>query len=362
MQVRLATPLDLVLAASRPRAFNTVGTGGDDRLGKDGGVSRRLVIGTRRSRLARIQTRIVSAALAEAFPDVEIVLKEMTTRGDRITDRPLSAIGAKGFFTRAIERALLEKEIDLAVHSLKDLPVELPAGLVSAATPERGDPRDALCCRDAEGLRDLRKGAVVGTSSPRRSAQLLALRADLEIRPLRGNVDTRLEKLHRGDYDAIVVAKAALDRLGRTGEASEVLGLEDFLPAPGQGALALETREGEFDVTRLARDVNDTSTFVATAAERMLLERLGGGCHLPMGALGECTGDDLLLRAVVLAPDGTRIVRADAKGTLQNPAAVVDNCLQELERRGSTTLLAPRDADGEDPHGRTPDREALQDG
>jgi hydroxymethylbilane synthase len=301
---------------------------------------KRLVIGTRRSKLALIQTRIVSEAIASAFPGLSIVLKEITTAGDRSPETPLSDAGSVGFFTRDIETKLLAGEIDLAVHSLKDLPVEQPEGLMIAATPKRGDPRDALLCREAKGLSGLPQGAVVGTSSPRRSAQLLARRRDLAIRELRGNVDTRIEKLRRGDYDAIVAAKAALDRLGRADAITEMLEPDWFLPAPGQGALALETREGDLDAMRIASALNDAVTFIITSAERGLLARLGGGCRLPLGALAEAVaGGGLLLRAALVSPDGLQSVRAECRGMLDNPVAVVNECYDELMSRGAEGLI-----------------------
>ena len=294
-------------------------------------MTRRLVIGTRKSRLALIQTGMVSEAIAAAFPDVVIEVKEIVTAGDRSPGKPLSESGTVGFFTRDIETKLLTGEIDLAVHSLKDLPVEPPEGLMIAATPKRADPRDVLVCREAASLEDLPKGAVVGTSSPRRSAQLLAVRGDLTMRELRGNVDTRIEKLRRGDYDAIVTAKAALDRLGLAQVITETLDPSWYLPAPAQGALAVETREGDLDVVRIVSALNDAATFIATSAERELLAKLGGGCRLPLGALAEpVAGDGLLLRASLASSDGRRILRAEAHGKLDNPAAVVNECYDRL--------------------------------
>lgn len=302
-------------------------------------MTRRLVIGTRRSKLALIQARLVAESLGEASEGLEIELREVTTAGDRMRSKPLSEAGETGLFTRSLERKLLEGEIDLAVHSLKDLPVELAEGLVVAGTPERADVRDALVSREGLPLRDLRPGAVVGTSSPRRAAQLRSLRPDLVTRDLRGNVDTRIEKLRRGDYDAILVAKAALDRLGLAALITEVLDAAVFLPAPGQGALGIETREGDLDVMHLAGLVSDAATFVATLTERELLRRLGGGCHLTLGALAECAGsDELRLRASVTSPDGARAVRAESRGKIQNPASVVEQCLDQLRRGGALPL------------------------
>jgi hydroxymethylbilane synthase len=283
---------------------------------------------------------MVSEAIALAFPDVEIVLKEITTAGDRSPEKSLSESGTVGFFTRDIETKLLGGEIDLAVHSLKDLPVEQPEGLVIAATPKRGDPRDALLCREAKSLAALPKGATVGTSSPRRAAQLLARRGDLVVRELRGNVDTRIEKLRRGDYDAIIAARAALDRLGLADAVTEMLGSDWFLPAPGQGALAVEIREGDLDAMRAASAVNDSETFITTSAERDLLLRLGGGCQMPVGALAEATADGgLLLRATVASSDGAQCLRAESRGALDNPKAVVNECHEQLMRQGAGELL-----------------------
>jgi len=303
-------------------------------------LTRRLVIGTRGSRLALIQARMVSEALAASFPDVEITIREITTSGDRDRSRAISAMGETGVFTREIERALLAGEIDLAVHSLKDLPVEQPEGVVIAATPTRADARDTLICARASGLAGLPEGAKVGTSSPRRSAQLLRLRADLDVQPIRGNVDTRLAKVADGDYDAVVVAKAALDRLGCTDAITEIFEPDAMLPAPGQGALAAEIRDGDLDVARCASTLNDTVTFVTTGAERALLARLGGGCHLPLGALAQATGEgSFRLQAVVAAADGSRAAHAKAQGALENPSSVVDTCYQALLDTGAAELI-----------------------
>ena len=300
----------------------------------------RLIIGTRRSRLALLQTESVRYALLAAHPGLVVEIIEIVTRGDRVTDRPLPDLGGKGLFTAEIESALLEGRIDLAVHSMKDLPVELTDGLTVAATPKRADARDALVCREASGLDALPEDAVVGTSSPRRAAQLAYVRADLVAKPLRGNVDTRLEKLGRGDYDAIVVAAAAMQRLGRLDEITQFLEGGAFLPAPAQGALAVETREDDPDVTGLLEPVNDADTYLAANVERRLLMRLGGGCHLPLGTLAEVADDGTLsLRAVVSALDGSRHLFAAASGPADRPADVVDDCYHQLARQGATGLL-----------------------
>jgi hydroxymethylbilane synthase len=294
-------------------------------------VRDRLIIGSRGSRLARIQTQGVADMLSAACEGLEVTVREIRTSGDRDRERAVTELGVTGAFTREIEHALLSGEVDLAVHSLKDLPVEQPDGLVICATPKRADARDVLVSRDGKGLAGLTAGSVVGTSSPRRRAQLLAARPDLEVRDLRGNVDTRLDKLTRGEYDAILTAKAALDRLGRADVITETL---DFLPAPGQGALAVETREGDERVMRLAAGLNDAATYVATRAERMLLAALGGGCVLPLGAFAECgPGGELTLRAVLLSEDGTNMQRAEATGRMASPREVVNKVRRRLERR-----------------------------
>ncbi len=327
----------------------------------------RVVIGTRRSRLALIQTEIVAEALRAAFPGLVVERREIMTEGDRdgrdrpaVGDCPVMQFEQPGIFTRAIETRLLAGEIDLAVHSFKDLPTELAKGLKVAATPKRADPRDVLVYRRGTGIpacpsmvrqecltyQLLSKGATVGTSSPRRSAQLLAIRPDLVIKDLRGNVDTRLAKLARGDYDAIVVAKAALDRLGTvppsgTAPSShiEVLDPAVVLPAPAQGALAVECREGDVEVETLAGAINDAATFVAASAERELLARLGGGCRLALGALAEVAGETLRLRAVVMSEDGARAARADARGRVDDPRRVVEDCRRQLIAAGAAELL-----------------------
>ncbi|MEO7145097.1 MAG: hydroxymethylbilane synthase, partial [Bryobacteraceae bacterium] len=239
-------------------------------------------IGSRGSQLALWQAHWIEARLGALGETCQIEV--IKTTGDKITDAPLSKIGGKGLFTKEIEDALLAGEIDVAVHSLKDLPVETPRGLTLAAIPEREDVRDALV---GKRLDELAKGAVVGTSSLRRAAQLLALRPDLKIETLRGNVDTRLRKLDEGKYDAIVLAAAGLGRLGWENRIAELIPAELILPAPGQGALAVETRDDRGRVTKLCRQLDDASARAAVTAERAALAALGGGCQVPIGAYAE---------------------------------------------------------------------------
>ncbi len=333
----------------------------------------RIIIGTRRSRLALIQTELVAKALAEAWPGLVIERKEIVTEGDRDRKTSLAEGASVGIFTRAIEEKLLSGEIDLAVHSLKDLPTELPDGLMIAATPMRADPRDVLICGTGilachledrqECLSHLPAGAVIGTSSPRRSAQLLAIRPDLVMKELRGNVDTRLAKLDRGEYDVIVGAQAAMDRLagpcGGCGQGTEAaphagcrrgcgpqrelmpLDPDVMLPAPGQGALAVECREGDVDIERLASGISDSATYLAVSAERLLLERMGGGCRLALGALAEVdAAGTMRLRAAAFSPDGRRAARADASGRAEDFASIVEACRLQLVAAGAMEILS----------------------
>jgi hydroxymethylbilane synthase len=272
-------------------------------------------IGTRGSALARLQTEIVAQALRAAWPGVVTASVVITTTGDAVQDKPLTAIGGKGLFTAELEAALRDGSIDLAVHSLKDLPSEPSPGLVLGAILPRDDERDALVSRRGHTLATLPEGAVVGTGSLRRGAQVRALRPDLRIEDLRGNADTRLRKAFDPDgaYDAIVVAAAALARLGRSADAGEFFDPDVLLPAPGQGALAVQCRDEE-QSRRLLAPLHDVATAAATTAERAFLEGLGGGCAVPIAAHGALGDDGLLtLRGRVCALDGGR--RVDVEET-----------------------------------------------
>ncbi len=290
-----------------------------------------LVIASRGSQLALWQAHWVRQQLAAlGHPSrVEII----RTTGDRITDVPLAQVGGKGLFTREIEEALLEGRADLAVHSLKDLPTELPAGLVLAATPEREDPRDAIAGRR---LADLPGGAMVGTSSLRRAAQLRAVRPGLRIEPVRGNLDTRLRKLDEGRYHAIVLAAAGLRRLGWEARIAEILPPDIVCPAVGQGALGIETAAGrEEPCARL----DHPPTRAAVTAERALLGALGGGCQVPIGAYATVAGERLSLRAVVVSPDGSRLVRDRSEGPAADAARIGRDLGQALLAAGADSIL-----------------------
>jgi hydroxymethylbilane synthase len=269
-----------------------------------------LVIGSRGSQLALWQAQWIAARLADRGHETRIEI--IKTTGDKITDVPLAKVGTKGLFTKEIEEALLDGHIDLAIHSLKDLPTEVPAGLTLAAVPEREDPRDAVV---GARLWDLPTGAKVGTSSLRRAAQLRVTRPDLVIESVRGNLDTRLRKLDEGQYRAIVLAVAGLTRLGWANRIAEVLSPDVMCPAVGQGALAVETRaDGE------ARDIcgalDHAGTRATVTAERAVLATLGGGCQVPIGAYAVVAGDELRLVGVVIAPDGRRALRKSSEGSV----------------------------------------------
>jgi len=268
-----------------------------------------IVIGSRGSQLALWQARHIASCLQKL--GVETRLEIIKTTGDKITDVPLAQVGGKGLFTKEIEEALLEGTIDLAVHSLKDMPTGLPSGLTLAAIPEREDPRDALI---GKPLNELRPGSKVGTSSLRRAAQLHALERGLVIESLRGNVDTRLRKLDARQYDAIVLAAAGLRRLGWADRIRELIEPAIMCPAAGQGALAIETRDDGGAAHEIARKLNHAATEAAVTAERSLLATLEGGCQVPIGAHAKFDGGVLHLLAMVASPDGTRVMRDRAAG------------------------------------------------
>jgi len=258
------------------------------------------------------------------------------TTGDKITGVPLAKVGTKGLFTKELEEALLENRIDLAVHSLKDMPTELPAGLMLAAVPEREDARDAIV---GKTLDELGAGARIGTSSLRRAAQLKALRPDLQIENIRGNLDTRLRKLDEGLYDAIVLAAAGLRRLGWGERITQILPVELMCPAAGQGALAIETRNGTDAAAAVCATLTHEDTLRSVRAERALLSGLGGGCQVPIGAYARIKDGRVRLRGVVARPDGSKVIGREAEGDAGEPEAVGTQLAQELLAAGASELL-----------------------
>ena len=299
-----------------------------------------LVIGSRGSQLALWQANYTKDRLEAR--GVECRIEVIHTKGDKILDVPLNKVGGKGLFTKEIEEALLDKRIDLAVHSMKDLPTELPAGLTVAAIPQRADPLDAII---GGKLRDLKFGATVGTSSLRRIAQLRRIRPDLNLVPIRGNIDTRIGKVEKGDYDAIVLAAAGLRRLGWGDIISETFRADVMCPAVGQGALAIETLEESAGLEACA-PLDDPWTRLAVTAERAMLSELGGGCQVPIGAYGTLENTELFLTGAVFAPDGSAMIRYTATGECTRPAELGRNVADVLLKRGARGVLDAVYSDG----------------
>jgi hydroxymethylbilane synthase len=297
-----------------------------------------ITIGTRSSKLALTQTNMIKAALESAHPGLEVRIEHITTKGDIILDRPLSAIGDKGLFVTEIEDAMREGRVDLAVHSAKDLPSDLPEDMVLAAFPPREDPRDALVARNGYTLATLPQGAVVGTSSLRRSCQLRAIRPDLQIKELRGNIDTRVRKLHEGQYDAIVLAAAGLLRIGIGHEISEYLEPDVMLPAVSQGILGLEIRANDPAVAALLAPLNHPEVQAAAEAERAFLARIGGGCQVPIAAYAQLAGDSISLKGLIGAIDG-RTLRGEISGSAQDAASLGTQLAEQLLAQGGQDLL-----------------------
>jgi hydroxymethylbilane synthase len=296
-----------------------------------------LRIGTRGSALARWQAEFVRAGLARHGVGAELVI--IRTSGDRDRQSSLRAIGGKGVFTKELEDALLEERIDLAVHSMKDVPTTLPAGLEIAAICEREDVRDALISRGGLELDQLPHGARIGTSSLRRQAQLRRYRNDFEMVDMRGNVDTRLAKLTQGDYDAIVLAKAGLDRLGKAEQISEIVPPEICLPAAGQGAIGIETRKQEESIAAAMRKLNHRPSQVAVEAERAVLAGLESGCQVPIGVWARAESGNLIIDARVLSADGTESIRENRRGSSENATELGRSVAAALLERGADRLL-----------------------
>jgi hydroxymethylbilane synthase len=298
----------------------------------------RLVIATRRSRLALWQAEHVKSRLAALGHAVELL--PLSTRGDELLQASLAEAGGKGLFIKELENALADGRADLAVHSMKDMPAELPPGFTLAAITARDDPRDAFVSERYSGFDELPAGSVVGTSSLRRQAQVLERFPALQVRPLRGNVDTRLAKLERGEYAAIVLACAGLNRLGLAARVRRLLSTDESMPAPGQGALGIECLATRSDLQALVAPLGDPASSACVRAERAVNRALGGDCTIPLGAFAELHGTGLRLRALVASPDGRRIVRAEALRDCADPEALGREVADELRRQGADRILA----------------------
>jgi hydroxymethylbilane synthase len=299
-----------------------------------------LVIATRKSKLALWQAEHVAALLRQAHPGLSVELLPMTTKGDRILDRSLATIGGKGLFIKELETALEDGRARLAVHSMKDMPTDLPAGMMLAAMLTRADPRDALITRGGLALGDLPHGAPLGTSSLRRRAQLLALRPDLSIRTLRGNVETRLKRLDDGELDAIVLAAAGLIRLGLEARIGTLLDPGVSLPAVGQGVIGIECRSDDAAAREAVRVLNDPAAQAEVTAERAFARRLGGSCQSPIAALAELDAQGrLTLRGLVAEPNGSRVIRDCAAGSAAQAEALGDRLAERVLAAGAGELL-----------------------
>jgi hydroxymethylbilane synthase len=300
----------------------------------------RIVIATRQSRLALWQAEHVRDRLRGLHPRCQVELLGLSTRGDEVLDTSLSKIGGKGLFVKELEVALADGRADLAVHSAKDVPMELPEGFALGAYLEREDPRDAFVSGKYASLDELPAAAVVGTSSLRREAQLRSRHAEVNVQSLRGNLETRLARLDRGDYDAIILAAAGLKRLGLAARIRSVLSFEQSLPAPGQGALVIEHRSGRGDIAECIAELNHRATEFAVRAERALSRALGGSCQLPLAAYASATGSTLELRGLVAHPDGKSLVRAAVSGPSASPEELGAKLAHELRMRGADAILA----------------------
>lgn len=299
---------------------------------------KRVLVGSRGSGLALRQTEEVLTKVRNLNPDANFEVVRVKTGGDKASNAPIDTLGV-GIFVKEIERALLEGELDMAVHSLKDMPTLLPDGLAIGAIYKRIDARDVLVNCFNLPLAQLPKGARIGTSSPRRAAQLRAVRPDLEALPIRGNVDTRLRKAKGEGHDGAILAAAGVIRMGMEDEIAEILPIDDFVPAPGQGALAVEVRQDDYDMQAMVSRVEDASTKKAVTAERAFLEILGGGCQLPVGAYAQVEQDTMVLRVFLASEDGSQTYKFKVSGRASNPHEVAMDAHLRLVERGAGPLL-----------------------
>lgn len=301
---------------------------------------KQLRIATRSSPLALWQAEEVTRRLKALYPNLDIQLVKMTTKGDQILDAPLAKVGGKGLFVKELEVGMLAGEADIAVHSMKDVPVEFPEGLELALIMEREDPRDAFVSNNFDNLSSLPKGAVVGTSSLRRQTQIRERYPDLKIDWLRGNVNTRLKKLDDGDYDAIILAAAGLKRLGFNERIRSCLEPEESLPAIGQGAIGIETRSDDEAVKQLIAPLGDVDTTLRVSAERAMNATLNGGCQVPLAGYAVLEGDQLFMRGLVGEPDGSRVLRAEIRGPAKDAVDLGVKLAQDLLAQGAGEILS----------------------
>lgn len=299
---------------------------------------RKIIVGSRKSNLALTQTKWVIEQLKQAGAPYEFEIKKIETKGDKILDVTLSKVGGKGLFVKEIEQAMYDEEIDMAVHSMKDMPSELPVGLTIASVPVREDYRDALISKNNVSLRELPEGAIVGTSSLRRASQILAIRPDIEIKPIRGNIDTRLKKLENENFDAIVLAAAGLKRMGWGDEiVTEFLETDLCLPAIGQGALAIECRDTDMELIELLAKINDSYTQQTVAAERTFLYLMNGSCQVPIAGVAHMEEDDVVLTALIASVDGKQVFKEEVRGT--DPQEVGKLAAEKMQEQGAQDII-----------------------
>jgi len=301
---------------------------------------RQVIIGSRGSRLAVLQAELVLQKLVQAYPDTEFSLSRITTTGDHDPETPLEQIGGQGVFVKELEQALLQSQIDMAVHSLKDMPTEIAPGLTLAAVPQREDARDVLITTSGLRLAELPHGSRLGTGSARRAVELLAQRPDLDVRPLRGNVDTRLRKVLAGELDGAIMAAAALIRLGWQERIAEYLPVEQFLPAVGQGALGIEIRAGDSEIAELVSHLDHQPSHASVLAERAFLRALGGGCRAPIAALGMVSERHLELKGMVAGISSRRFLRDLEKGPISSAEEIGRRLARRLLESGAAQLIA----------------------
>ncbi len=302
-------------------------------------TSQELKIGTRGSQLALYQANWVKEKLVQAYPHLKVTLIKIKTTGDKIQEAPLAKIGGKGLFVKEIEEALIQRRIDLAVHSIKDVPTELPKGLHLSAITKREDPRDVFISKDGTLLKHLPQGAKIGTSSLRRQAQLLHFRSDFEMIPLRGNLDTRLKKLTAMSLDGIILAYAGVKRLGLEEKITEIIPSEISLPAIGQGALGIETRMDDEEAEEKIRSLNDPPSAVAISAERACLRKLGGGCQVPIAAFAQISAPLLRIDGMVGTIDGKRLIRHHMEGAIEEAESLGIELAEVLLHKGAGEIL-----------------------
>ncbi|AKL93567.1 porphobilinogen deaminase HemC [Clostridium aceticum] len=301
---------------------------------------RKIKIGSRASELALVQAEMIMKMLKEKFPQYDYEIIKIKTLGDKILDKTLSKIGGKGLFVKEIQTALLEESVDLAVHSMKDMPAESPEGLMLAAITEREDPRDVLVTKSGKALEELSTNASIGTSSLRRKAQLLNLRKDLVLKDIRGNVATRLNKIDTEGLDAVTLAAAGLKRLGYDDSNFYYLDIEAFTPAVGQGALGCEIRRNDQMLYDMFQEINHKETYNCVMGERVFLKLLEGGCHIPIGAYAQKVGEELWMTGMVASPDGSEVIRHKEKGNFEDFLKIGTKLAEEMVKLGAKRLLA----------------------